>query len=181
MNDYHFSFGNSTDGPVGYCARVLAETPEQAVTKLQERLEKLGYNLDAVTGTDMELQWGEYIQVYFNAGAISIADIDYWNDENGNEHDPIVEFVKDIPLIIIEGGLIQDVVSLANPEGNNIENVKFDLDCWESGECPVCQEDIAEETNDDGDSFCPKCGATEGMSYSRLVECYLNCEGEQNV
>jgi hypothetical protein len=35
---YHFSLGNSFDGPIGFCARVDAETAEEAVTKLNKAL-----------------------------------------------------------------------------------------------------------------------------------------------
>ena len=76
MKSYHFSLGNSTVGPVGYCARVFATTPEEAVQKLRaeipEAVDKVlpGLRDEAI----------EYFSVYFNAEAVTVDDIDDEDD-----------------------------------------------------------------------------------------------------
>ena len=35
---YHFDLGNSTDGPIGFCARVTADSPEDALAALKDAL-----------------------------------------------------------------------------------------------------------------------------------------------
>lgn len=81
---YHFSLGNSNDGPIGYCARVVATSPKEAVELLREiiaeeqEIEKCG--------TDAQNDRCEYIEAYINPGAITEKDIDEVNDvdEDGN-------------------------------------------------------------------------------------------------
>jgi len=83
---YHFSLGNSTTGPVGYCARIEAESAQDAIAKLETVLEELDYrSCDLWSGPG-----GQYLQVYFNAEPISENDIDeiegasYIRDDNGH-------------------------------------------------------------------------------------------------
>lgn len=66
MKSFHFSLGDSSKGPIGFCARVKAATPEDAAEILRDRI---GDHATIRTGD-------EYIEVYFNADAISAADID---------------------------------------------------------------------------------------------------------
>lgn len=68
MKSYHFDLGNSTDGPVGFCARVLAESPEEAVEKLREAMPE---QMEANLGDDVE-----YFVVYLNADAVTAKNID---------------------------------------------------------------------------------------------------------
>ena len=82
---HHLSLGNSTVGPVGYCARIEAENAQDAIAKLKTILEELDY----VSGELWSGPDGQYLQVYFNASAISEEDIDgvgdasYIRDDNG--------------------------------------------------------------------------------------------------
>ena len=77
MKSYHFSVGNSTDGPIGMCARVLADSEEEAVTIFHEAL--LEYENVRPAAHEDRI---EYIHVYFNDEAITVEDIDEV-DEDG--------------------------------------------------------------------------------------------------
>ena len=70
MRSYHFSIGNSSDGPIGFCCRINGTSKKDALETLQAML---GYD-------GVEMKWGmepgEYATVYFNPDAISIKDID---------------------------------------------------------------------------------------------------------
>jgi len=78
MKSYHFSLGDSSDGPIGYCARITAATKEDAVARLQEILH-------ASTGTCWEVEIhstkDEYVAIYLNSDAVSVANIDEVNEE----------------------------------------------------------------------------------------------------
>lgn len=74
MKRFTFSFGNSNTGPVGYCASIVAETPEQAVELLKKQIPgewEVNGNPDEEGFDGLR-----YIQVYFNVDAITVADID---------------------------------------------------------------------------------------------------------
>ena len=72
VQSYHFSLGNSNEGPVGYCARVDAISEDEAVELLKARLP------DSVMVSD---SFGnEYIEVYLNIEAIPKSDIDEVDD-----------------------------------------------------------------------------------------------------
>ena len=74
---YHFSLGNSSKGPIGYCAAVIARSEREAIEKLQKQLPEelkvdpcgLEYDPDI-----------EYIRAYFNDKAIRVKDIDEIED-----------------------------------------------------------------------------------------------------
>lgn len=69
LKQYHFSLGNSTDGPIGFCALIEAESEKQAVSILQEALpEELA--VESSNGGVI------YIEVYFNSAKVSAKDID---------------------------------------------------------------------------------------------------------
>lgn len=70
MNSYHFDLGNSNTGPIGFCARITAETPEEALRILRDALPD---ELSADTSGGAHV---EYINVYFNPDAVTVADID---------------------------------------------------------------------------------------------------------
>ena len=82
---YHFSLGNSSYGPIGYCARVEADSPERAVEWLRAVIQDVADGLmiaehgDGYAGLD-------YAEVYFNPEQITVADIDFVIDEDGDEH-----------------------------------------------------------------------------------------------
>jgi hypothetical protein len=77
------SAGNSDQGPVGFCARVRAETKEDAVQKLQavlpECMEVLSY-LDPDERADIE-----YFNVYCNYEKLTVADIEDGETEDVDE------------------------------------------------------------------------------------------------
>lgn len=74
--EYHFSLGNSTRGPIGYCARVVAASKKEAVEILKERLQwaEMGINIQ----DDFGEEEGEYVEVYLNTEAIKERHIDEW-------------------------------------------------------------------------------------------------------
>lgn len=80
MKSYHFSLGNSTVGPVGFCARIIAPDRAAAVQKLKDALPEhvplkdLGY-----------IEGIEYVAVYFNPDAITEASCDEEEDEEEGE------------------------------------------------------------------------------------------------
>jgi len=75
MKSYHFSFGNSTSGPVGFCAQVAADTRGEAAAKLRRAVQQStgasGEVAIRSAGPDIE-----YLAVYFNPEAIRTSDID---------------------------------------------------------------------------------------------------------
>ena len=85
MKSYHFDLGNSTDGPIGYCASVRANSKEEAVKILREALpedlavcEEYNFRED---GTGIG-----YIRVYFNwETQPNVADIDDWESVKGDD------------------------------------------------------------------------------------------------
>jgi hypothetical protein len=81
MHRYHFSLGDSNVGPVGYCAAVYAESHDDALRMLKDMIPDLsgearGWmffsepNAERAGGVD-------YVDVYFNADALTIRDIDF--------------------------------------------------------------------------------------------------------
>lgn len=87
MPSYHFDLGDSSDGPVGYCARVTAASPAQAVSRLREAIAGMGdcvRPFDDCTDDD-SLRPGpgiEYIRVYMNAERITAEAIDDWEERD---------------------------------------------------------------------------------------------------
>jgi len=76
VNRYHFSLGDSSNGSVGFCASILANTKEEALKILQEDL-PIEYELDSARFG----QKVDYIAVYFNPDEITIEDIDDWEED----------------------------------------------------------------------------------------------------
>jgi len=77
MKKFHFSLGNSSKGPIGFCATVVAEDMNEAVKKMKKAVEWIG-ELDGkkASGLGSEHPDVEYLQVYFNANAITWKAID---------------------------------------------------------------------------------------------------------
>lgn len=81
MQAFHFDIGNSNTGPIGFCARVLAEDEAGAVRVLKAALEAIesehavfdDLHDDPATAPVPGL---EYIRVYFNAEQITPEMID---------------------------------------------------------------------------------------------------------
>ena len=69
---FQFSLGDSTDGPIGYCANIQAPTATEAM----QRLEKLLPDNFEIRYQNPELLPSEYLLIYFNPGAISPSNID---------------------------------------------------------------------------------------------------------
>lgn len=92
LTSYHFDCGNSNTGPVGFCARVRAESREEALTLLQEAIAQSEFDLTekvaAILADDSELAEHaiEYLNVYFNAVNIALEDSDPEADEIVGDH-----------------------------------------------------------------------------------------------
>lgn len=76
LQRYHFSLGNSSDGPVGFCAEVIATSLEAAVAILKE---KMLDESEVMTESDEDGNVG-YLCVYFNSDAITAEDCDLITD-----------------------------------------------------------------------------------------------------
>lgn len=72
LRAYHFDLGDSTDGPVGFCAVVLAKSKGEALKLLQKRLTDIGDKLEIIVDEARI----EYIAIYFNPLAITSKNID---------------------------------------------------------------------------------------------------------
>ncbi len=74
MKSYHFDFGDSNDGQIGFSARVTAESPEAAAALLREALPEAFAvplnNCDSASEAAVE-----YVNVYINAALVTTADI----------------------------------------------------------------------------------------------------------
>lgn len=80
MPSFHFDAGDSTNGPLGLCARVTAETAEEALQLLQECLPD-EMELDLLPHKDRGCGEIEYVNVYINPDAITVGDIDEEDEE----------------------------------------------------------------------------------------------------
>ncbi len=75
MKKFHFSCGNSTTDIVGLCAQVVADTRQEAVSKLRNALELSLGPLGAVP-IHSEEPFVEYINVYINPDYIGASQIE---------------------------------------------------------------------------------------------------------
>jgi hypothetical protein len=82
MNSFHFSVGNSADGHIGLCARVKADTKEEAVDMLKQFLDGFAgdVELHKEDRDGAEAHGVEYCNVYLNPDALKAGDIDEIND-----------------------------------------------------------------------------------------------------
>lgn len=80
LRRFHFSFGNSYPGPVGYCATIFATSKRNAVRKLKAALpgESMVLENDEEAGVD-------YIQAYFNPEAVTEQAIDEVMDDEADK------------------------------------------------------------------------------------------------
>lgn len=70
--EYLFSCGNSSIGPIGFCASVNAVSKKEALTKIRAAMpDSWQISVDGKENPDVA-----YIQVYFNANAITMNDIE---------------------------------------------------------------------------------------------------------
>ncbi len=87
MPSYHFDLGNSTDGPIGFCARVKADSREEALDLLRQAMPD-EVELKSFCSDDESKPAIEYLNVYLNAENVKLTDID---DEDEDDEDPQVE------------------------------------------------------------------------------------------
>lgn len=74
---YHFSAGNSTFGPVGFCASVRATSAQEAVDVLRASLpEAISVKDDRSSGKNADRPAVEYLRVYLNPAAVTVEHID---------------------------------------------------------------------------------------------------------
>ena len=73
MRSFHFDMGNSTVGPVGLCARINADTPQEATARLRELLD---HHTDLHNSVQVWRDGEEYISVYVNTEYPSPSHID---------------------------------------------------------------------------------------------------------
>lgn len=73
LMSYHFSVGDSTNGPLGLCARIMARSQKEAVENLRAALPSEN-TLELERGTSWD--GVEYLHVYFNPECITSSDID---------------------------------------------------------------------------------------------------------
>lgn len=68
LTSFHFDVGNSTSGPIGFCARVLAETREEALELLRDAMQE---SVKVRVGDPETI---EYLEVYFNHEHVHLTD-----------------------------------------------------------------------------------------------------------
>jgi len=75
MTRYHFSLGNSTEGPIGFCAVVDGASRTEATAKLKRALRNISGPSGDLGVSDPNRNV-EYLNVYFNPTVIGLSDID---------------------------------------------------------------------------------------------------------
>ena len=76
---HHFSVGNSSTGPIGFCADVRATSPDEATERLREALQHvLEVHLRSIADFPDHV---EYLNVYINPDAVTASNIDEVKDE----------------------------------------------------------------------------------------------------
>lgn len=82
LKSYHFNLGNSSNGPIGFCARVWATSRAAAVKQLRAWIEEGNNEAEVVVHKEpLESPHSiEYVTVYFNPTAVSTKDIDEVDD-----------------------------------------------------------------------------------------------------
>jgi hypothetical protein len=92
MKRFHFSLGDSTTGPIGFCASVYAESAEEAAQMLNDALSELGHSVSTIDNdepddSDEEAEpYIEYVEVYFNpVHGVEVTDIDETEDVDSDD------------------------------------------------------------------------------------------------
>jgi hypothetical protein len=75
LREYHFSAGNSSKGPIGFCATVRAHSKAEAVELLSSALPET-YETGISENNGAVL----YLNVYFNSQAVKASQIDEVTD-----------------------------------------------------------------------------------------------------
>lgn len=86
MPSFLFSAGNSSEGPIGICARVKAETPEGALKLLQDALYESAYPEIEISLHD-EGGPVEYVNIYLNPERLKVEDISAGETEDDGDED----------------------------------------------------------------------------------------------
>ena len=87
QKSYHFDLGNSADGPIGFCARVTASSPDEALAALKDALPE---DIQLSTSWEDVARGVEYIEVYLNHAAITVDDIDEVNDLETDDDEEVL-------------------------------------------------------------------------------------------
>jgi len=74
MKMFHFDLGNSTTGPVGISGAIRAESKQEAVDELREKLAHL------IDGQSLEIEGIEYVRAYVNANCLTERDMEEGED-----------------------------------------------------------------------------------------------------
>lgn len=140
MPSFHFSLGNSTDGAIGFCARVIATTKAEAVERLKSAIEKLTNDdrsslFDDGSGRSPPEPGLQYLNVYFNTAAVTEAAV-----SDGEEED--VDY-EDLDGVF-----------------HNFYKCPDDEDTWEDAncgsahddKCPICNKAVSPYKSDVYDS-----------------------------
>lgn len=87
MPSYHFDLGNSSNGPIGMCARVTGESPEEALQLLQAVLpEEVKVPLVASgLRTLSDTAKIEYVRIYISPDNIKLSHIDDEESDDDEE------------------------------------------------------------------------------------------------
>ena len=82
MPSYHFSVGDSADGHIGLCARVDADTKEEAVVAVKAVIEEFvrEFRLKFLSKGTFAEHGVEYFNVYLNPDKFTVEDIDEIDD-----------------------------------------------------------------------------------------------------
>ena len=144
--NFHFSFGDSGQGPIGMCARVWAKSKAEALKKLQEALPEKIEVKGFVDSTSIE-----YVNVYLGVENITVADIDEVEDADGNN----VDYVTTCPhcgapdaLVVVEANgvamhsrLEMDGFEVPDEAANDAANSDYSTED-EKVECEECGEAV---------------------------------------
>lgn len=84
LKSFLISAGNSSAGPIGFCARIKAASKEEALELAKQMLPEDMYDLHKTFGLDDEV---ECLNVYINPDHITVADIPDDEIEDLDEED----------------------------------------------------------------------------------------------
>jgi hypothetical protein len=74
LKSFHFDLGDSTDGPIGLCASIVAADKQAALQRLRDLL-PLEVDV-SISDSFQSARKGEYVCVYINPDMITVEDID---------------------------------------------------------------------------------------------------------
>ena len=89
LKSFHFDCGDSSSGPVGFCARVTASSEEEAVEILHELINEKDGTFEVMASNVKGVPCVEYLTVYINPDEVTESCID---DHEDNESDSDQEY-----------------------------------------------------------------------------------------